>query len=58
MNKKISNMQRFLTLLFTDKDLGEELSDGEKEIIPVEPGKKDIKKSKEEHTVQIHPEDV
>lgn len=51
-------MQRFLTLLFTDKDLGEELSDGEKEIISVEPEKKDIKKSKEEHTVQIRPEDV
>lgn len=51
-------MHRFLTLLFTDKDLGEELSDGEKEIISVEPEKKDVKKSKEEHTVQIHPEDV
>lgn len=51
-------MQRFLTLLFTDKDLGEGLSDGEKEIIRVEPEKNDIKKSKEEHTVQIHPEDV
>lgn len=51
-------MQRFLTLLFTDKDLGEELSDGEKGIIPVEPKKKDIEKSEEKHTVQIHLEDV
>lgn len=47
-------MQRFLTLLFTDKDLGEELSDAKKEIIPLEPQKEEIK----EKTIQIQPEDV
>ncbi len=50
-------MQRFLTLLFTDKDLGEALSDTEKEIIPFAPAKEPQKEIKKE-TIQIQPEDV
>lgn len=53
MNKKISNIQRFLTLLFTDKDLGEVLSVEKEEIIPFIP-----EQPQEEKPFHIQPEDV
>lgn len=56
MNKKISNIQRFLTLLFTDRDIGgnyTETSLGEKTIIP-EP----VVTKKAEKVVKITPIEI
>lgn len=49
MNKKISNIHRFLTLLFTDKDIGDTLD---------EPQKPEWKQLQTQKTVKIAPEDI
>lgn len=49
MNKKISNIHRFLTLLLTDKDIGDTLD---------EPQKPEWKQLQQEKTVKIAPEDI
>lgn len=49
MNKKISNIHRFLTLLFTDKDIRDTLD---------EPQKPEWKQLQQEKTVKIAPEDI
>lgn len=53
MNKKISNIQRFLTLLFTDKDIGDTWDEPQKPEF-----NKEDKKIQTEKTVKIAPEDV
>lgn len=53
MNKKISNIQRFLTLLFTDKDIGEVTE------VSVEPKKTETETPKtEERIVKISLKDI
>lgn len=49
MNKKISNIQRFLTLLFTDKDIGDTLD---------EPQRLEWQQLQTEKTVKIAPKDI
>lgn len=49
MNKKISNIHRFLTLLFTDKDIGDTLD---------EPQKPEWQQLQTQKTVKIAPEDI
>lgn len=49
MNKKISNIHRFLTLLFTDKDIGDTLD---------EPQKPEWQQLQTQKTVKIAPKDI
>lgn len=54
MNKQISNIQRFLALLFTDKDLWGRLSHEEEEIVSENTPIAEIKKI----PISIQPEDI
>jgi len=54
VNKQISNIQRFLTLLFTDKDLCGQLSHEEEKKTP----KKTPIIETKEIPVSIQPEDI
>jgi len=53
VNKKISNIQRFLTLLFTDKDIGDTSEGPENDTI------KELEVPRlEEKIVKIAPKDI
>lgn len=57
MNKKISNIQRFLTLLFTDKDIGGTVEKSEMPTVKGKTKKIEVPLS-EEKIVKIAPKDI
>jgi len=57
VNKKISNIQRFLTLLFTDKDIRDTAEESETPTVKGKTKKIEVL-STEEKTVKIDPKDI